>query len=102
MFILTSLTLPLAAFTAFSRIGVNCLQGPHHGAQKSTSTGWRRDSSITSLRKFWVVTSLTRPSVAADAIPTSINVDLSLDRTRHVHQRLRIHSGRRAQSQLQG
>ena len=41
MFILTSLTLPLAAWTAFSRIGVSCLHGPHHGAQKSISTGWR-------------------------------------------------------------
>ena len=40
MFILTSLTLPPAALTAFSRTGVSCLQGPHQGAQKSTSTGW--------------------------------------------------------------
>ncbi len=39
MFILTSLTLPLAARTTFSRIGVSCLHGPHHGAQKSISTG---------------------------------------------------------------
>ena len=38
-FILASLTLPLAAFTVFSRTGVSCLQGPHQGAQKSTSTG---------------------------------------------------------------
>ena len=48
MFILTSLTLPLAARTAFSMIGVSCRQGPHHGAQKSISTGWRFDSSMTS------------------------------------------------------
>ena len=41
MFILTSLTLPLAARTAFSIIGVSWRQGPHHGAQKSISTGWR-------------------------------------------------------------
>ena len=59
MFILTSLTLPLAAFTAFSRTGVSCLHGPHHGAQKSTSTGWRLDSSMTSLTKVCVVVSLT-------------------------------------------
>ena len=39
MFILTSRTLPPAAFTAFSSTGVSCLHGPHHGAQKSTSTG---------------------------------------------------------------
>lgn len=39
MFIFTSFTLPPAARTAFSMIGVNCLHGPHQGAQKSTSTG---------------------------------------------------------------
>ncbi len=59
IFILASLTAPLAAFTAFSRIGVSCLQGPHHGAQKSTSTGWRLDSSITSFMKACVVVSFT-------------------------------------------
>ena len=64
MFILTSLTLPLAAFTAFSRIGVSCLHGPHQGAQKSISTGWRFDSSITSFTKVWVVVSLISPSAA--------------------------------------
>ncbi len=64
MFILTSLTLPLAARTAFSRIGVSCLQGPHQGAQKSISTGWRFDSSITSFTKVWVVVSLISPSPA--------------------------------------
>jgi hypothetical protein len=41
MFILTSLTAPFAARTTFSSTGVSCLQGPHQGAQKSTSTGWR-------------------------------------------------------------
>ena len=30
---------------------MSCLHGPHHGAQKSTSTGWRFDSSITSFMK---------------------------------------------------
>ncbi len=35
----TRRTVPFAALTAFSRIGVSCLQGPHHGAQKSTMTG---------------------------------------------------------------
>ena len=57
MFILASLTSPLAFFTAFSRTGVSCLQGPHQGAQKSTSTGWRLDSSITSFMKPCVVVS---------------------------------------------
>ena len=65
MSILASLTLPLADFTAFSRIGVSCLQGPHQGAQKSTSTGWRLDSSITSFMKPCVVVSITTLSAAA-------------------------------------
>src|SRR6478609_1645273 len=68
MFILASLTLPLAAFTAFSRTGVSCLQGPHHGAQKSTSTGWCLDSSITSFMKACVVVSLTTSAAVAVAI----------------------------------
>src|SRR6516165_7951532 len=59
MSILTSFTLPLAARTTFSNTGPSCLHGPHHSAQKSTSTGWRLDSSITSLTKVWVVVSLT-------------------------------------------
>src|ERR1700752_5218230 len=62
MSILTSFTLPFAPFTAFSSTGPSCLHGPHHSAQKSTSTGWRRDSSITSFMKPCVVVSLTRPS----------------------------------------
>ncbi len=76
MFILTSFTLPLAARTAFSRIGVNCLHGPHQGAQKSTSTGWRFNSSITSFMKVWVVVSLIRPS-ATGAVPSLCNIDIA-------------------------
>ena len=72
MFILTSLTLPLAALTAFSRTGVSCLHGPHQGAQKSTSTGWRLDSSMTSLTKACVVVSLTTAS--AVMVPASCNM----------------------------
>jgi hypothetical protein len=34
--------------------------GPHQGAQKSTSTGWLRDSAITSCWKSAVVVSLIR------------------------------------------
>jgi len=52
-------TAPLAAFTAFSRIGPNCLHGPHHGAQKSTMIGWSNEASTTSVIKVAVVTSLT-------------------------------------------
>jgi len=64
MFILTSLTLPLAARTAFSSTGVSWRQGPHQGAQKSISTGWRFDSSMTSLTKVCVVVSLIRSGAA--------------------------------------
>ena len=59
MFILTSATLPPASATAFSSAGASCLHGPHHGAQKSTSTGWRVDAVNTSARNEAVVTSLT-------------------------------------------
>ena len=62
MFIFTSFTLPPAAFTTFSSTGVSCLQGPHQGAQKSTSTGRFIDSAITSWRKPAVVVSETRVS----------------------------------------
>ena len=71
MSILASLTLPLAALTTFSMTGVSCLQGPHHSAQKSTSTGRWRDSSITSFMKVWVVVSTTRLSAVAAAPPVS-------------------------------
>ena len=75
MFILTSLTLPLAALTAFSSTGVSCLQGPHHSAQKSISTGWRFDSSMTSFTKVWVVVSLIRSAAAGLApLPWSMIV----------------------------
>jgi hypothetical protein len=57
------------------------LHGPHHSAQKSTSTGWRLDSSITSLTKVWVVVSLIRPS-AAVASPVCSIVILSVLRPR--------------------
>src|SRR4029077_19221512 len=43
----------------FSSTGPSCLQGPHHGAQKSTMTGWSNDASTTSAMKLAVVTSLT-------------------------------------------
>src|SRR6266851_4634568 len=72
MSILTSLTLPLAAWTTFSSTGPSCLQGPHHSAQKSTSTGWRFDSSITSLTKVWVVVSFTAALLAAVSLPSMV------------------------------
>src|SRR3984885_4340276 len=74
IFILTSLTLPLAARTAFSMIGVNWRQGPHHGAQKSISTGWRFDSSMTSFTKVWVVVSLIRSAAACGVGPLPCSI----------------------------
>src|SRR4030042_1969303 len=65
MLSLTSLTAPLAARTAFSSIGVNCRQGPHHGAQKSTRTGTSREASTTSRMKSLVVVFLIRSASAA-------------------------------------
>ncbi len=62
MFILTSFTRPAASLTTFSMMGVSCLQGPHQGAQKSTSTGCWRDASSTSRVKAAVVVSLIRSS----------------------------------------
>src|SRR6516162_11575509 len=85
MSILTSFTLPLAARTNFSSTGPSCLHGPHHSAQKSTSTGWRLDSSITSLTKVCVVVSLTTPLGAA-ASPLCNIVMSSVLRPCHPHR----------------
>src|SRR5215813_7115371 len=85
MSILTSLTLPLAARTTFSNTGPSCLQGPHHSAQKSTSTGWRLDSSITSLTKVCVVVSLTT-LLGAAASPLCNIVMSSVLRPCHPHR----------------
>src|SRR5438128_1596264 len=74
VFSLTSLTLPLAALTTFSSTGVSCLQGLHQSAQKSTSTGWRFDSSITSFMNVCVVVSLIRPSSAAEVVVGACNM----------------------------
>ena len=43
--------------------GASCLHGPHHGAQKSTRTGWRVDAVRTSARNEADVTSLTAPAL---------------------------------------
>ena len=59
MLSLTMRTAPLAPRTTFSRTGPNCLQGPHHGAQKSTMTGCSNEASTTSAMKLAVLTSLT-------------------------------------------
>ena len=58
MLILAKITLSGKLFTAFSIIGVNCLQGEHHGAQKSTTTGNFSEPFITNSTKFSLVTSM--------------------------------------------
>src|ERR1700722_18882977 len=71
----TMRTAPLAARTAFSRSGPNCLHGPHHGAQKSTMTGCSNEASTTSAMKLAVVTSLIGAAAApAWPIPPPISV----------------------------
>src|SRR5690242_10529991 len=84
MFILTSFTLPPAARTAFSRIGVSCLQGPHQGAQKSTSTGCCMDSARTSWRKFAVVVSFTRSSEEGTGVSDSMRSSKGESREKNV------------------
>jgi len=54
-------------------IGVSCRHGPHHGAQKSISTGWRFDSSMTSFTKVWVVVSLINSDAGCGAGPRLLN-----------------------------
>src|SRR5271157_1950363 len=68
IFILTSATLPPESATAFSSAGASCLHGPHHGAQKSTSTGWRVEAVRTSARNDAVVTSLTGVGAPAPSL----------------------------------
>src|SRR5882762_7158315 len=77
MLILTSFTAPLAAFTTFSMIGCNVLQGPHHGAQKSTITGTVREASSTSLANLFWSLSLTRSAAAAGSAAPLIRVSIS-------------------------
>src|SRR4029079_2833160 len=65
MLILTSLTAPLASVTTFSIMGCRVLQGPHHGAQKSTMIETVRESSSTSLANLVWSLSLMRSAGAA-------------------------------------
>src|SRR5690606_29706891 len=58
---LTSLTLPANSAATFSMIGPSMRQGPHHGAQKSTTTGCAFEASRTSRSNVAVVTSIGTP-----------------------------------------
>ena len=55
---LTSLTRPPNASVTLSRVGPSARHGPHHGAQKSTTTGIVFEASMTSRSKVAVVTSM--------------------------------------------
>src|SRR5690606_27201848 len=58
-FTLTTLTRPSNSRATLSMIGVSARHGPHHGAQKSTTTGCDFEASMTSRSKVAVVTSMT-------------------------------------------
>ncbi len=75
IFILARRTLPLAPVTAFSMMGPSVLHGPHQGAQKSTSTGRRLDSSMTSAMKVCVVVSMMSPAPAPRVVPAPASPD---------------------------
>ena len=57
-FTFTSATFPSVASTTFSMIGPSVWHGPHHGAQRSTTTGTDFDRWMTSLSNVSSVTSL--------------------------------------------
>ena len=59
---LTSSTWPSRAPISRSRTGVSAWHGPHHSAQKSTTTGTSRERSTTSCSKVCSVTSVTTRS----------------------------------------
>src|SRR3954454_6110757 len=59
----TSFHLPPASASSFSSIGPRLLQGPHHGAQKSTSTGASVDAVMTSCSKVARVVSIASSSI---------------------------------------
>src|SRR5579863_5955390 len=58
-----SSTAPLVSATTFSMIGPSVLHGPHHSAQRSTTTGTVIERSITAVPKVASVTSVTSASI---------------------------------------
>src|SRR5690606_8117135 len=79
--ILISRIAPAFSLTTFSSAGVSCRQGPHQGAQKSTSTGCSSDASMTSPLKAWSVESLISTAalagVGAEAATPLNGVDMT-------------------------
>ena len=66
---LTSTTLPSVSSITFSMIGPRVRHGPHHGAQRSTTTGTSLDRSITSVSKVASVTSTAAMREKASGAP---------------------------------
>ena len=69
---LASTNLPSYSRASFSRSGPSRRHGPHHDAQKSTTTGTVRDRSITSCSKFFGVASITNAEVEFVSLIESI------------------------------
>ncbi len=61
---LTTLILPAFSSASCSSTGPSARQGPHHGAQKSTSTSWEAEALTTSAGKVAVVTAGTDAVIA--------------------------------------
>ena len=61
------------AFTSASNAGPNVLQGPHQGAQKSTTIGEDLDASMTSSMNVSSLTSLIKISSELDWLSSSMN-----------------------------
>src|SRR5262245_37108974 len=70
--ILTSSTAPLVASTASSRMGPRVRHGPHHGAQRSTTTGTCEERSRTADWKVASVTSVLIQDKAIDEPPPTL------------------------------
>ena len=67
---LASTTLPSVSSITFSRIGPSGLHGPHHSAQRSTTTGTCLDRSTTSVGKVASVTSIDMGGNLPAAVPS--------------------------------
>src|SRR5438128_561654 len=89
MLTFASATWPARSPTTFSRIGVSIRHGPHHGAQKSTTTGSPRDRLLGDVAVVTYVRLNQR--VAADGKPYTEAFDETrvwhrqAGRWRHVH-----------------
>src|SRR5215203_3152032 len=67
---LARMTLPSVSPTTLSRIGPRVLHGPHHSAQRSTTTGISLDRSTTSAGKVASVTSIDMGGNLPAAVPS--------------------------------